>query len=63
MMRRLPGWPDEELHRLLTKHHTPYFTPECADNDEILKPSDGTVSVAFSGADCGKCHVVSHNLI
>lgn len=58
-MRRLPGWPEEELHHLLTKFHTPYFSPDCADIDPITKPSDDKVSLNFIGADCGKCHIVS----
>lgn len=60
LLRRIPGWPNQELHRLLVQYKTPFFDPFCdggQSNDRRL--SDDTVAILFDGSFCGTCHVVS----
>lgn len=57
-MRRLPGWQDEELSKLLIKFHTPLFDTLC-DDVSTRKLSDEHVALNFYGSYCGSCHVVS----
>ena len=60
LIRRLPGWPGQELQELLISYKTPFFYPECNGGaDTIRRLSDATVASQFSGSFCGKCHVVS----
>ena len=57
-MRRLPGWPHEELVDLLVKFRTPYFNPVCANESTLSrKLSDDEVALSFYGATCGLCHI------
>jgi len=58
-MRRIPGWPGDELHELLVRFKTPLFNPTCNGSDKIRRISDETVALNFSGKLCGECHVVS----
>lgn len=61
MLRRLPGWPGEELSKLLVKFHTPFFDTLC-DDVSSRKLSDETVALNYYGSYCGSCHVVSFKL-
>ncbi len=64
LIRRLPGWPEEELTELLLKFKTKYFSPRCVTvEDNVRKLSDDTVALNFTGSYCGSCHVVSLLLI
>lgn len=59
MMRRLPGWPGDELHDLIVKFKTPYFNPHCDGSEYYRRLSDDTVAQNFYANLCGMCHVVS----
>lgn len=59
MMRRIPGWPNEDLDSLLIKFKTPYFTAPCGGTDNQRKLSMSKLPYSFHGATCGLCHIVS----
>lgn len=60
LIRRLPGWPEEELTDLLLKFKTQYFNPLCAFTEAgVRKLSDDVVALNFVGSYCGNCHIVS----
>jgi hypothetical protein len=58
-IRRIPGWPGENLTDLLIKFKTPYFIAPCDSKNTIRKVSDSKLPYTFIGANCGHCHVVS----
>lgn len=63
-LRRLPGWPNEELHHLLLKFATYDFGAPCDGGDGTRRISDEKVALNSKGPLCGTCHVVifKHNI-
>ena len=60
-MRRIPGWPEDELSRTLVKFQTPYFNPHCDGGvfKERRLSDDFIANKGMVPILCGMCHVVS----